>query len=133
MRKLGLTIAAALALIGGAASLSPAAAQNFAMVGGERYFRFDWEPGEWRGRPNVRGWLFNDWNWAARYIKIRVESLDASGRVTATTYGDLKGWVMPYGHEYFEVPVPAKAPAYRVSIAAWEWMQRGGGTGGSKP
>lgn len=38
-----------------------ACAQNFAVIGAERFFTVSWEPGTPGGRPNVRGYVTNQW------------------------------------------------------------------------
>lgn len=129
MAKVSTCVAALVigAVLLGAAATAPA--QNYAMVGGEKYFRLEWEPGERHGRPEVLGNLFNEWGETAHRIRLRVESLDQAGHVTAVTESTLPGVITPGTHAFFEVPVPTPAPSYRVSVIAWDWMLRkSGGT-----
>ena len=109
-----------------AAWAGAAAAESYAVYGGEQYFKLEWEAGQRKGRPNVRGYLLNDYGFPAASVRLRVESLDGGGQVTGTTIGYVAGQVTPGMRAYFEVPVPA-APAYRVSVLSWEWLQFGGG------
>lgn len=117
------------ALVIGATVLgaAPAPAQNYAMVGGEKYFRLEWEPGQRHGRPDVRGHLFNEWGEIAHRIRLRVESLDQAGQVTAVTESNLPDVITPGTHTFFQIPVPAPAPSYRVSVITWDWMLSDGG------
>jgi hypothetical protein len=101
--------------------------QNFAVIGGEQFFKLDWGASERKGRPNVYGYLLNDWGVPATKIMLKVESLDATGRVVNTTPGYVAGQVTPGMRVYFEVPVPAAAPSYRVSVWSFDWIQSGGG------
>ncbi|HEV8639847.1 MAG TPA: hypothetical protein VGV13_01980 [Methylomirabilota bacterium] len=101
--------------------------QNFAVIGGEQFFKLDWAAGERKGRPNVQGYLLNDWGFPAIKIMLKVESLDTAGRVVTTTPGYVAGQVTPGMRAYFEVPVPAAAPSYRVSVWSFDWIQSGGG------
>lgn len=132
MKKLGQVVGAgvlAAALLG---SAGMAWAQDFAMVGWERYFSLQWEPGERHGKPNVNGYVRNDWGEAARHVQLKVESLDAAGQVTATSTNYVIRTVAAGSREYFEVPVPAPAPSYRVSVLAFELVQAPS-DGGGKP
>ena len=61
------------------------------VLGGEQFFRLEWEPGERRGGPVVRGSIVNEWGFPARRVQLLVEGLDATGRVVfvATLFGCL--------------------------------------------
>jgi hypothetical protein len=103
--------------------LSPVAvhAQAYRTYGSEAFFSVTWAGGERRGRPVVTGYVVNTYGIAAQYVRVLVESLDAAGRVTATTVGYVNGDVLPGGRVYFEVPVERAAPAYRVVVLSWDW------------
>ena len=113
-----LRMIAALALL-----LSPLAAhaQTYRTYGSEAYFAVDWQAGERRGRPVVTGHVVNTFGVAAHYVRVLVESLDATGQVTASTIGYVSGDVLPGTRMYFEVPVDRAAPAYRVVVLSWGW------------
>ena len=81
--------------------------------------------GERRGRPNVSGYIVNQYRARAENLRLRVEALDASGKPVATTHGYVAN--VPAGARvYFEVPVKERAPRYRVTIESWEWRETGG-------
>jgi len=71
----------------------------------------------------LSGYVTNQWGLATRNVRLRVEALDASGNVTATHIGYVNGFVIPGAHVYFEVPVQAKAPSYRVSVLSFDPVQ----------
>jgi hypothetical protein len=96
-------------------------AQPYRVYGGEQFFTLDWEPGQYCGRATVEGHVANVYGIAADRVRLLVESLDASGQVTATTIGYVNGLVMPGTRVYFDVPVGQQAPSYRVSILSWDW------------
>ena len=52
--------------------------------------------------------------------RLLVETLDAQGQVTAERMGFIPGTVGGYDKVYFEEPVRAPGPAYRVTIASWD-------------
>ena len=120
VRALALAAALAPALVAPAA---PTAAQeSHGVYGAERYFKLDWQAGERRGRPVIYGHLFNDYGFAARDVRLRVEALDAMGRVVATGTGYVAGTVTPGARVAFEVPAPAIAASYRVTVLSFDWL-----------
>jgi hypothetical protein len=100
-----------------------ASAPSYAIYGAERYFRLEWQPDERKGRPLVGGYVTNESGWTMRHVRLRVESLDAAGAVTASVIGYVSGDVMPGARVYFEVPVNDKAPQYRVSVLSFDQVQ----------
>ena len=96
------------------------------VVNGERYFTLQWEAADRKGRPVVRGSIFNDFGVPARKIRLLVDSLDAAGGVTAQTIGYVPSELNGGNRSYFEVPVPARAATYHVAVFQWEWLQFGG-------
>ena len=104
------------------ASAGAAVAQSFGDA--DRYFGLEWTGGERRGRPNVNGYVVNNYRVRAANMRLLVESLDASGKTIDTTSGSLAD-VPSGGRVYFEVPVKQKAPRYRVTITGWDWRDVG--------
>jgi hypothetical protein len=103
-----------------------AAAVALAQFGdADRFFGLEWAGGERRGRPNVNGYIVNNYRIRAGNVQLRVDSLDAGGKTVATTTTTVTD--VPVGARvYFEVPVKDKAPRYRVSITGWDWREGGG-------
>jgi hypothetical protein len=89
-------------------------------------FRVEWEPGTSRRGAVVRGYVYNDQGYTAANIRLVVESLDPAGQLAATTIGYVGQVAPPFGRAYFEVPLAAPATGYRVRVAAWEPIHRGG-------
>ena len=116
-----LSLSAASALAQGSPRLTPL------VVDGERYFKLQWESADQNGRPGVRGSIFNDYGFAARKVRLLIDSLDATGAVTAQTIAYLPFDLTPGTQSYFEAQVPARAERYRVVLFEWEWIQAGGG------
>jgi hypothetical protein len=91
----------------------------------DRFFGLEWGGGERRGRPNVNGYVVNNYRMRAGNLQLRIESLDAAGKTVATTQAYVAD--VPAGARvYFEVPVKDKAPRYRVTITSWDWREAGG-------
>jgi hypothetical protein len=95
-------------------------APSYGIYGVESYFKVEWQPDERGGKPLVSGYVTNQWGLGARNVRLRVEALDAGGGVTATYIGYVNGYVTPGSRVYFEVPVPAKAPNYRVTVLSFD-------------
>jgi hypothetical protein len=90
----------------------------------DRFFGIEWAGGERRGRPNVNGYIVNNYRVRAANMRLAVDALDAGGKVIDTTTGSVAD-VPPGARVYFEVPVKQKAPRYRVTITSWEWRESG--------
>ena len=101
--------------------------QSYGIYGTDSYFKIEWQPDERRGKPMVSGYVANQWGLATRNVRLRVEALDAAGAVTATYIGYVNGLITPGSRNYFEVPVEAKAPSYRVTVLSYDPVQGHGG------
>ncbi|MGH7277123.1 MAG: hypothetical protein ACREJG_00385 [Candidatus Rokuibacteriota bacterium] len=93
------------------------------IVGWERFFNVSWQAGERRGEPIVYGRVSNEYGSPAARVQLLVESLDGAGQVTAQRVAWLGRTLGPFDSSYFEAPVPRVAPAYRVSVFAFDWLQ----------
>jgi hypothetical protein len=114
-------VAAAFTVAQGAALLTPL------VVDGERYFRLEWQTADTGGRPIVWGRIRNEYGFTASKVRLLIDSLDASGAVTAQTIAYVPFAVTPGTGAYFEARVPAPAASYRVTVFQWDWTQSGGG------
>ena len=104
--------------------LGPAAAraQSHAIYGADRYFPVDART-ETRSRGAVvAGYVRNEGGMPARDVRLRVERLDAGGRVEATSVAYVSGILTPGSRGYFEVAVPSGAATYRVSVLSFDWI-----------
>jgi hypothetical protein len=97
------------------------------VVNGERYFTVEWQAADANGRPTVYGRVRNEYGFPAHKMRLLIDSLDASGAVTAQTFAYVPFDVTPGTGAYFEARVPVRAASYRVSIFQWELGQSGGG------
>jgi hypothetical protein len=103
---------------------SPPPAPHAPLVHGwESFFRVTGEPMKRWGRPWVGGYVSNDYGFTATRVQLLVEGLDATGRVVSQSVGWLGSTVPPGSRVYYEVPAPAPATSYRVSIFAFDWLQ----------
>ena len=97
------------------------------MRGWERYFSLDWSTATYQGRPVVYGHVRNEWGVTAANARLLVEGIDEQGQIASQTIGWLGTQLTPGTTATFEVPVTARAPQYRVSVFAFDWVQRGRG------
>ena len=91
----------------------------------DRFFALEWAGGERRGRPNVNGYIVNNYRVGASNVRLRVDSLDAAGKSVASTEAYVPD-VPAGGRVYFETPVKERAPRYRVTITSWDWREASG-------
>jgi len=83
----------------------------------DAYFRLEWSKA---GR-KVNGYVYNSSNRRAQHMQLLVEGLDAAGAVVSRTSTEVRD-VPPNNRAFFETPV-AEAPAYRVSILSFDWIE----------
>ena len=83
-------------------------------------FQFELAAGgnPYRG-PAVEGYLRSELPWRITNVRLRVESVDASGRVTGVFFGWVLGDVRPGDRGYFYVPVSSPAASYRASVESF--------------
>jgi hypothetical protein len=96
---------------------------SYGVYGADSYFTVEWQADERGGRPMVSGYVTNQLGLPMRNVRLRVEALDAAGGVTANYIGYVNGYVSPGSRVYFEVPVPAKASNYRVTVLSFDIIQ----------
>lgn len=113
------TLVVGVALPGAAAELEPL------MAGWERVFSVDWQPGQYRGKPSVEGYVNNVSPYHTNNIRIIVESMDAGGRVTNQQIAWLPGELLGGGRLFFQVPTAA-APNYRVRVFSYDRVELDG-------
>jgi hypothetical protein len=83
-------------------------------------FRFELEEAQnpTRGRA-VEGYVYNNLPWRITNVRVRVETLDATGAVTGESSGWVVGGVKGGGRAYFYVPVSSPAASYRASVQSY--------------
>ena len=98
-------------------------------VGNAGTITLNWEAAQDKaGRPLIVGSVVT-YGGKAGYCnpRILVETLDGQGRVVAHNVGFIPGYVGGYDNVYFQEPVRAPGPEYRVSITSWDKCGGGGG------
>jgi hypothetical protein len=68
----------------------------------------------------VEGYVHNSLPWRITNVRLRVDTIDASGTVTASTLGWVLGDVEAGGRGYFYVPVSSAANTYRATVLSFE-------------
>ena len=114
-------LVAALALWLAACASSQTGPLEPLVVGGERFFKLEWQVDQSRGRPVVFGYILNDWGLPASGVRILVEGVGPDGQLL----GQQLAWVgslTPGTRAYFEVPAEQRAPAYRVRVFSFDWV-----------
>jgi hypothetical protein len=84
-------------------------------------FRFEVEQG---GNPHsglaVEGYLYSGLPWRITNVRLRIESVDSNGAVSAESHGWVLGDVAPGGRAYFYLPVSSPAPTYRPAVESFD-------------
>jgi hypothetical protein len=106
----------AAAMPGATAELQPQ------MAGWEQHFTVDWQPGQYRGRPAVEGYVNNVSPYHAANIRVLIEGLDPAGKVTSQQVAWVPGDLLGGGRLFFQVPMAA-APAYRVRVFSYDRIE----------
>jgi hypothetical protein len=95
------------------------------MLGWERIFTVDWQPGQHRGQPIVEGYVTNISPYETTQIRVLVEGLDGAGQVTTQRIAWVPGDLGGGGRLYFQVPAEP-APSYRVRVFSYDRAERDG-------
>ncbi len=120
-------LAMAMILAPGALGGARDAAAISAPSGIDARLRLDWEAGTgWKGRPVIRGHVYNDYGRPAVDVRLLVETLDASGAVVGRSIGFVVGAVPFADRAYFEMPVKTPGASYRVTVTSFDWRAGGG-------
>ena len=126
MRRFTLVIVAAAVLAAHALAASSQPLQPL-IVGWEQFFKLDWQAENRGGRPVVWGHILNDWGMPAANIRLLVEGIGSGGEIVGQRVEWLGGGTLPPGiRVYFELRPAQPAPAYRVSVFAFDWVQTNG-------
>jgi hypothetical protein len=94
--------------------------------GWEQFFKLDWAPATRHGKTRIEGHILNEWIFSAARVRLLVDALDASGNVV----GQRLVWLLPPEltpgtRGYFDLPIPAPAVNYRVSVYSFDWKRSG--------
>jgi hypothetical protein len=126
-RPPGIILVALLLILAGAhvvlATISPS--------GIDTRLRLDWEIGQSRGgRPEIQGYVINDYMRAAVNVRLLVESLDDNGQAIGQAYGFVVGGVPALSRAPFVVPLETAGSSYRIRVTDFIWKD-GGSAGGA--
>jgi hypothetical protein len=84
--------------------------------------RLDWEVSQTRdGRPEIRGYVLNDYMRAAINVRLLVETLDGNGQAIGRAYGFVVGGVPALSSAPFVVPLKTTGASYRISVTDFTW------------
>lgn len=84
--------------------------------------RLDWEVSQTRGgRPEIQGYVLNDYMRAATNVRLLVETLDGNGQATGRAYGFVVGGVPGLSRAPFVVPLKTAGASYRISVIDFTW------------
>jgi hypothetical protein len=87
-------------------------------------FRFEFKEVRNHRGPAVEGYLYNGLPWRIGDVRVRIESLDATGQVKGEAYGWTLGDSAAGGRVFFTVPITERGEAYRASVDSFDKMSR---------
>ena len=83
-------------------------------------FRFELAQADGPRGLGVEGYVYNGLPWRITNVRLRVDSVDANGTVTASASGWVTGDVRAGGRGYFYVLVSSPAKTYRASVQSFD-------------
>jgi len=83
-------------------------------------FRFELAQTDSHRGLGVEGYVYSGLPWRISNVRLRVESVDANGAVTASISGWVIGDVKAGGRGYFYVSVSALAKTYRAAVQSFD-------------
>ena len=86
----------------------------------ETPFRFELAQADGPRGLGVEGYVHNGLPWRITNVRLRVDSVDGDGTVTATAWGWVLGDVKAGGRGYFWVPVSSAANTYRATVQSFD-------------
>jgi hypothetical protein len=98
--------------------LAAARAQDSQVTNGP--FRFDITAVSGHRGPAVEGYLYNGLVWRITNVRLGIDTLDSTGRVTSQAHGWVMGDVAPDSRAYFFVPIAAYGATYRVTVESFD-------------
>src|SRR5262245_50632081 len=83
-------------------------------------FRFELEQANGPRGPGVEGYIYNGLPWRITNVRLRVDSVDANGMVTASASGWVVGDVKAGDRGHFYVVVSSPATRYRATVQSFD-------------
>jgi hypothetical protein len=88
--------------------------------------RLDWEVSQTRGgRPEIQGYVINDYMRAAINVRLLVETLDGNDQGIGRAYGFVVDGVPALSRAPFVVPLKTAGASYRISVTDFTWKDGG--------
>jgi hypothetical protein len=108
------------------AVLTPAAwAQDFGRSS-DQQFRVSWEARSYSPAPSLEGYVHNDTLYRVSNVRLRVEGFDAERRPVGERFIWAFGDIAPNNRSYFVAPSVPRAATYRITVASFDVVSRGG-------
>ena len=83
-------------------------------------FRFELAQADGPRGLGVEGYVYNGLPWRITNVRLRVDSVDTRGTVTASAWGWVLGDVKAGDRGYFYVPVSAAANTYSAAVQSFD-------------
>ena len=109
-----------------AAGLTPSSSVTTIMQGWEHYFRLDWTPQAHPDGVDIDGYVYNKHGAPAGNVQLLAQALDATDNVVGQKLAWVHGEVPNFGRSYFKISGLPQAQQYRVSVWAFDIIDRPG-------
>jgi len=86
----------------------------------QRPFRFELAQANGPRGEGVEGYVYNGLPWRITNVRLRLDSVDANGTVTASNSGWVMGDVGAGGRGYFHIRVSPPAQTYRATVQSFD-------------
>lgn len=116
----------AVGCVGATPALAPSASVTSTVLGWEQWFRVDWAAQATPGGDEIAGYVYNTYGQSAMNVRVLAQGLDPAGAVVDQKIAWVPGGVPPLNRAAFRVAGLQRAPRYRVSVWAFDFVQGAG-------
>jgi len=112
--------------LGLATGIGPAAVSAAERWATEQFFRVEAEPVAKGNRTVMSGYVYN-LHYSNAKVRLETDTLDAGGKVIATTTGYVDNVVPVRGRTYFAYPVGMTGASYKTVVIWYDWIDENRG------
>lgn len=88
-----------------------------------QFFRVEWTVSpSGHGGSRIAGYIYNQYGETAEHVQLRINEVDASGRVISSVTRPVFGTVPAEDRAYFDVQVPT-SPSYQVAVQSFDFLE----------
>jgi len=104
--------------------LSPSASVTTTIQGWERWLNLEWTAEARASGQAIDGYVYNKYGSPIYHVRLLAQGLDGAGNVVHQTLSWVPGTVPGLQRAYFRIPEMPRADRYRVTVWAFDIVQR---------